>query len=85
MWVTSDLLGGWPRAKARIGAMSGKREAAINTTERRHRAAIDIFECGRRHGCTADVAAVVTLVTGVGRHGGLPEAYWSGGRLSHLF
>jgi hypothetical protein len=30
-------------------------------------------------------AAVVTLVSGVGWHGGPPGTYWSGGRLSHLF
>jgi hypothetical protein len=52
--------------------------------EPRHRATIEIFVCGRPHGWTADSAAVVALVTGVGRHGGLPGTYWSGGRLSHL-
>jgi hypothetical protein len=41
--------------------------------------------CAREHGCTADSAAVVALVTGVGRHGDLPGTYWSGERLSHLF
>jgi hypothetical protein len=57
----------------------------INTAERRHRAAVDISSAVANTAEQLMRAAVVTLVTGVGRHGGLPGTYWSGGRLSHLF
>ena len=57
---------------------------SIDTAEPQHRTTIDTLECDRQHDCTADSVAVVALVTGVGRVGGTPGAYWSGGPLSYL-